>query len=84
MEEAGAEEKLIFETIKKNLLAVVPEVDPKEVSADRSMAELGCNSIDRAEVVTLTMEDLKVTVPIVELGRVKDIGTLIDLLRRYL
>jgi polyketide biosynthesis acyl carrier protein len=84
MEEAVAEEKLIFETIKKNLLAVVPEVDPKEVSADRSMAELGCNSIDRAEVVTLTMEDLKVTVPIVELGRVKDIGTLIDLLRRYL
>ena len=38
---------------------------------------------DRVDVVTMTMDDLGVTVPVVEFREVHDIGTLARLLRRH-
>jgi polyketide biosynthesis acyl carrier protein len=59
-------------------------VEPAEISLEQHLADLGCNSIDRAEIVTLTMEELAVTVPIMEFSEVNNIRTLVELFRRYL
>jgi polyketide biosynthesis acyl carrier protein len=73
----------ILAAIRRNVTTVVPEIAAGDVVADRSLAELGCNSIDRAEIVTLTMEELGIDVPLSELRPGRDIGALIDLLRRH-
>jgi polyketide biosynthesis acyl carrier protein len=73
-------ENQVFEAVKRNLLDVIPELDPALVSIDKSLCELGCNSIDRAEVVTLTMEDLAISVPVSAFSEVHDIRTLVGVL----
>jgi len=73
----------IFETVKRNVLAVLPDVEAGQVSIDGKLADLGANSVDRADVVTLTMEDLGLTIPISEFQEVSDLRSLVELLQRY-
>jgi polyketide biosynthesis acyl carrier protein len=69
----------IFNVIKSKALVVVPELDPDAVSMDRTLAELGCNSIDRADIVTMAMEELGVVVPVTEFHQSQEIGELVRL-----
>jgi len=70
----------IFELIKGNLLEILPELDPASVDEDKSMRDLGANSIDRADVIIRTMEQLKVKLQISELAEVKNLRGLADTL----
>lgn len=42
--------------------------------------ELGANSIDRLEIVTLSLEELNLKIPLVELAQIDGIGGLVDFL----
>lgn len=77
-------EEDIVSAIRRNLLVVMPDLDPRSISVERHLADLGCNSIDRTEVIAMTMEDLSVTVPVAELGKVTTIRTLVELLQAHL
>jgi polyketide biosynthesis acyl carrier protein len=76
------EEGEIFATIKRNLLVVVPEIDPDSISMSCSLSDLGCNSIDRAEVLAMAIEELRINIPLYELHRGDKLGDLVVLLRR--
>lgn len=69
--------------IRRSVTTVVPEIAAADITADRFLAELGCNSIDRAEIVTLTMERLGIAIPLSELQAGRSVGALIDLLRSH-
>lgn len=73
----------ILEMIRRTVVAVVPEIEPAAVTPDRTLTELGCNSIDRAEIVTMAMEELGVVVPVPEFQQVRDVRSLVELLRKY-
>ncbi|MGW4463815.1 phosphopantetheine-binding protein [Micromonospora sp. NBC_01796] len=73
----------VFEVVKASLIEVVPEVDPDSVTAGRTLTDLGCTSIDRAEVVTLAMERLGIVVPIAEFQDVNDLDRIVELLRKH-
>lgn len=74
----------VLEVVRSATVEVLPELDPARVRADgTSLSDLGANSIDRADVVTLAMERLGVTIPVTEFGRVHDIRSLVDLLRSH-
>lgn len=45
-----------------------------------SLKEIGADSIERVEIMTAAIEDLSLKMPLVELGRAKDIKGLIDIL----
>lgn len=70
----------IFDIIKANLLDILPELDPARVDETKSMKDLGANSIDRADVVIRTMEQLGVKLKISELAEVKNLSGLVDAL----
>ena len=72
-------DKHVFEAIRASALEVVPELDPVAFTGDATLAELGCNSIDRADIVTLAMERLGVTVPISRLHQGQRIAELVAL-----
>ena len=71
----------VFAAIKRNVLTIVPDVDPGAIVPERTLAELGCNSIDRADIVSMTMADLAVTVPVHEFRQGQPIGSLVETLR---
>ncbi|MEV0593885.1 phosphopantetheine-binding protein [Nonomuraea cavernae] len=73
----------IFETVKENVLKVLPDLRPGDVTAEGTLTDLGANSVDRADVVTMSMEDLGLTVPVSEFQEVHDIRSLVDLLARH-
>ncbi|MFC6082815.1 phosphopantetheine-binding protein [Sphaerisporangium aureirubrum] len=76
-------EDVIFEAVKRNVLEVLPDLDPSQVVMGGTLTDLGANSVDRADVVTMTMEDLGLTIPIAEFQEVHDIASLVALLKRH-
>jgi polyketide biosynthesis acyl carrier protein len=77
------DDERVFAAVRRSVLEVVPEVDPRAIAWDRTLDDLGCNSIDRADIVTMTMADLAITVPVQEFRQGQDIRSLVSLFRRY-
>jgi polyketide biosynthesis acyl carrier protein len=76
-------DEAILATLRRTILTVVPDIEPAGIEAGRTLAELGCNSIDRAEIVTLAMEELGIVVPVYELRSGIDLRGLVDIMGRY-
>lgn len=70
------QESDVFNIIVRNINEVVPELESHEFKYTDRLADLGANSIDRAEIVTMTLENLSLNIPRVELFGVKSIGEL--------
>ena len=75
-------EQEIFEAIKRHLLEIVPEMEASRIVPEASMQELGANSVDRAEVILLTMSSLKLKFPLIELGGAKNLRGLAEILHK--
>lgn len=73
-----------FEVVKSNLLKVMIDLKPEQVTIDKSMTDLGANSVDRVEVVMYSMEELGLDIPRAELHGAKNIAGLVDILARHL
>lgn len=69
----------IFEVVKKNVLEIVPGLEPEAVSVNKSLSELGANSVDRMEVITMSMEDLDVSIPLLSFAKAVNIGGIVDI-----
>lgn len=70
----------VFDLIVKHTCEVVPELDGHTFVATDSLRELGANSMDRAEIIMMTLEALSVTIPLVELAGANNIGELAKLI----
>lgn len=77
------DEDRIYAAVKRNLLVVVPDIEPESITMDCTLDDLGLNSIDRADVLTMAMEELAISVPIMEFRRGSNIRSLVELLRKY-
>lgn len=73
------EKDAIFSVIKKQIMVVLPDVCESDIQMGVKMSDLGANSIDRGEVVIAVMEELNIKVPLVSLGKAKNITDLIDI-----
>lgn len=72
----------LFQVVKKNALAVLPGIQSEQITMDCQLKDLGANSIDRVEIVTLTLEDTQLEISLVEFGGVSNIRELVDVLYR--
>jgi polyketide biosynthesis acyl carrier protein len=70
----------VLATLGAQVHEVNPDVDPNAVIPGATLEQLGCSSIDRAEIVVLTMEQLGVTLEPGELAGVRDVASLVDVL----
>lgn len=73
----------VFEVVKNVVMEVLPDVKPEEISMERSLKELGANSIDRMEVVTMSMEELDLKIPLMSFAQVSNIEGLVDVLTEH-
>ncbi|GII80011.1 hypothetical protein Sru01_49930 [Sphaerisporangium rufum] len=70
----------VFAVVRDNILAVRPGLDPAEIREDRSMTELGCDSLDRMDVVSGALDEIGLELGTDRLAKVRDIGGLVDVL----
>lgn len=70
----------VFETVKSVILEVLPDLNPELVTIEKQLKELGANSIDRMEVVTMSMEALGLKLPMMTFAQVSNIEGLVDVL----
>lgn len=70
----------IIEMITNNLIEIMPELEGQTISLDESFVDLGANSVDRGELITLTLERLDLEIPRIEFVRAQTIGELADLI----
>lgn len=76
--------KDIFQLIVCHSCEVIPELEDHEFKPGDRLAELGANSVDRAEIIMMTMEALSLRIPRVELFGAKNIGELVNVLYKKL
>ena len=69
-------QETIFKTIVRIICEVIPELEGHVFQPDDRLVDLGANSIDRAEIVTMTLEALSLPIPRVELSEARNIGDL--------
>jgi polyketide biosynthesis acyl carrier protein len=75
--------ELVLKEIRHTVCEVVPQVSPETVVQEARLADLGCNSIDRADIVAQVMERLSVVVPVSEFHSGLTIGELADIFRNH-
>lgn len=69
----------LLELIAQRAKEILPELESHKFVASDRLADLGANSVDRAEITMLVQESLKLTIPRVELFGPRNIGELADL-----
>lgn len=66
----------IFSIITSHCHSVLGSLNDHVISKEDRLKELGANSIDRAEIISLTMDSLSIDVPRVDLFGAETIGDL--------
>ncbi len=69
----------ILDLIARHTRDIVSGLEAHQFVASDRLADLGANSMDRAEIAMLVQESLSLSVPRVELFGPKNIGELADL-----
>lgn len=70
---------LVLELIAKHTREILPGLDAHRFVESDRLADLGANSVDRAEISMMVQESMSLVVPRVELFGPKNIGELADL-----
>lgn len=66
----------IYEIIVGHTREVVPSLDSHPFQQTDSLKSLGANSIDRADIIMMTLESLAVDIPLMLLAKADNIGDL--------
>jgi polyketide biosynthesis acyl carrier protein len=74
----------ILNIIRHSVQDVMPNVASEQIILTNSLKDLGANSIDRAEIIMLTLRELKLKVPLMTFAVAKNIGDLVALMHREL
>jgi polyketide biosynthesis acyl carrier protein len=68
----------VFNLLVGHVREVVPDLAAHQFSSTDSLKDLGANSIDRAEILVMTLDDLSLKVPLVEFAGAANLGELTD------
>ncbi|RRS10439.1 acyl carrier protein [Pseudoalteromonas sp. J010] len=78
------EKQDIFNIITRNLSEVIPDLEGHPFQLAESMRDFGANSIDRSEIIMMTLEKLGISVPLIELAKAQSMGDLAGILHEKL
>jgi polyketide biosynthesis acyl carrier protein len=70
----------IFNLIVHHICDIVPELKGHPFQASDQLKELGANSVDRAEIIALTLESLSLRIPLSEVFGAQNLDELAEML----
>lgn len=74
------EKKDIFELIVNHTRKVISKLENHTFQSEDILKDLGANSLDRSEIIDMTLESLSLEIPRVKIYGAKNIGELVDVL----
>lgn len=74
----------IFAIVTRHTQDVIPALRGHQFQPNQSLRELGANSIDRSEIVMMTLESLALRIPLIETVKATNIGELVNVLHAKL
>lgn len=74
----------IFAIVTRHAQEVIPALQGHQFQPQQSLRELGANSIDRSEIVMMTLESLALRIPLIETVKASNIGELVNVLHAKL
>jgi polyketide biosynthesis acyl carrier protein len=77
-------EQEIFAIVIRHAQEVVPGLQGHRFQPAESLKELGANSVDRSEIVMMTLESLSLKMPLIETVKAANIGELVSVLHARL
>jgi len=66
----------ILDLIVKHVREVIPALADHSFQPSDSLRALGANSVDRADIIVMTLESLSLRIPLIEMARAENIGDL--------
>jgi polyketide biosynthesis acyl carrier protein len=76
-------ENQVMDVVRRRTVEVLADLAPEDISFDGTLADLGANSLDRLDILTLSMEDLGITVPPAAFSQARDLRSLVALLVKH-
>lgn len=74
----------VFAVLKKYIMEQLEdEVNESDITINKSMLDLGANSLDIVEIVSNTMRELKIKIPRDELAKLNSMEALVDKMTEY-
>lgn len=70
----------IFDLIVANTCEVLPDLKERQFTQADSLRDLGANSIDRSEIIVMTLDALSLNIPLVEFAAAANIGDLASII----
>ncbi len=74
----------VLAVVLKNLKDVIPDLNPAELDLNKNYSDYDINSLDLVQIITATMRELQVKIPINELANVKCTNALVDTLHKVI
>jgi polyketide biosynthesis acyl carrier protein len=72
-----------LDVVRDQVVRTLPDVTPEDVGPDSVLADLGANSLDRMDIVTASQDELRLSIPISELGGLRSVRDVTDLLHAH-
>lgn len=72
--------EFILNIIAQHSRTVVPALNNHVFQSTDSLRNLGANSIDRSEIIIMTLESLSLNIPLIAVARAENIGELAEIL----
>ncbi|HYD80785.1 MAG TPA: acyl carrier protein [Paucimonas sp.] len=66
----------VFDVIVGHVREVIPTLANHDFKLTDSLKELGANSVDRSEIIMMTLESLSLSIPLIEMAKAQNIGDL--------
>ena len=74
------EKTTIITLLKDHLIEIIPELEGESINMDETLLDLGTNSVDRGELITLTLEKLDLDISRIEFVGAQTLNELADLI----
>ena len=63
----------IIQILIEKTKELLPELEKEPLSGTHSLRDVGANSLDRADIIMMTLEELDMDLPLVKLSNAKNI-----------
>ncbi|MBO1581235.1 acyl carrier protein [Bacillus sp. XF8] len=70
----------IFLILVQHAREIVPELEQHHFQWEDRLVDLGADSVNRAEIIMLTLEALSLRIPSIELSEARNLGGLAEIL----
>jgi polyketide biosynthesis acyl carrier protein len=70
----------ILEVIFRHIREAIPGLADHPFQPGDSLKALGANSIDRADIIMMTLESLSLSIPLIKMAKAENIGDLASII----